>query len=121
MDNLNNVVDASLTIEHALEKARSELNVLLVSFDRWATLNPQMLNPENAEFRLYKHQVKVMRLKINELQEMKDAYNNTVVMVSKPEFLEDEVEFSKSRNSDVFTANLTMKVGGKKGNRVSKG
>ncbi len=115
--------NASLTVDEAIQKATNKLNNAMVKFDRWATQNPQSLIPTNVDFMLQKNEIKMMRLEINELKEMKRTYQNTLLMAARPDeadYVEDE-NFTKSRNTEVFEAKPTIKIGTRKGIKVSKG
>lgn len=110
----------SLTVDDAIKKKQAELNTANNAFDRWASQNPLSLDDFNMEFREQKQSIKLLRLEINDLKEMKFNYQNTLLFKTSRNMVKEPV-FSKSRNSNIFSEKTGNKLGKKKTNQISQG
>jgi hypothetical protein len=78
----------SLTADESIKIVQDELNAKLVAFDKWASFNPDKLkdcmskndpNYESCmEFLQWKQEIKLLRLKLNEYNQIKNNFQNTL-------------------------------------------
>ena len=115
----------SLTAEEALDKEQNELNEIMVEFDRWVSGNPSLANNANTEYRGYQQKIKMLKLKIKEIRDLRDEYRNTLMVLSATSTIYKDPNiphrFTKSKDNHLFTARETMKVGTRKNGLVSRG
>lgn len=113
----------SLTADEALAQTQAELNTALNDFDRWLSANPALANQSQSEYRLRQQEIKRLKLKMNEIKELKNDYQNTLMVLSSTPFsyINPNVprEFTRSKNDTVPLLNETMRVANKRTNRVS--
>ena len=79
--------DYSCNMDQAISKQQNILNTFLREFDQWASKNPHKLitctsvkDPnysKGKEYRDFKQKIKLAKLKLNELHEMKKQIQNT--------------------------------------------
>lgn len=106
----------SLTADDAIKKTSDELNRAMVALDRWLAQTPGGPTSDFETFRLMKQNIKLLRLKRNELIDMKNDYQNTLTFQSLPprENVSPPEIFSKPRG---ITTPLDERVGNKLGRR----
>jgi hypothetical protein len=117
-------MDVSLTAQEALQKTQRRLNEAMIDFDRWVSSNPNMAVPTNVEYRIKQQNIKLLRLKMKELEQMKNDYSNTLmVLYTSPKQGNPNVptRFTKSRTGSVTTGIHCNKLGKLTGNKVSLG
>jgi hypothetical protein len=109
----------SLTIDDAFQKTTKELNEAMILFDKWLSQTPGGPTSDFVTFRSMKQNIKLLRLKKNELVDMKNNYQNTLMFqsVRPPETL---VKISKPRTGQVAD-NRVPRLGQKGGNKISLG
>ena len=125
--------NVSLSTEEAITKVNAELNLEMVNFGRWVAQNPSQTVSTNMEFRQMKQNIKLLRLRVRELEEMRDSYRN-ILRFTSPDVgnglllssdqnpnVKEQV-FSKPRTV-LPTENIrpSNKLGSKGQTRVSKG
>ena len=113
----------SLNSDDAIVKKTAELNLAMVAFDRWVNQNPTKTNMTNDEFRQMKQNIKLIRLRIRELVDMRDEFQNMlhVANYSTDLFSIDKEQFSKPRNTPVLENRQSNKLGTRAANKLSKG
>jgi hypothetical protein len=116
--------NVSLTYEEALEKTQQELNFSMIEFDRWVSANPGLALSNNIEYRLKQQNIKLLRLRIRELEEMRDKFVNTQkltpLMTTNQINSDVPLKFTKSRTGRITTDRNVNKLGKRVGNEVSK-
>lgn len=73
-------------MQEAIDKYQLQLNQLMINFDRWASQNPDKLvnctsttdlfYVQGTEYREYKQQIKLLRLKLRQLQDAQQSNQN---------------------------------------------
>lgn len=108
-----------LDIDDAIVKVQNDLNVALALFDRWLSQNPSLAHPSNPDLKAQKQNVKRLRLRLDELRDMKIKYQNTFVYkaVPTPTVIEPPV---KTRN-EVADRRVGNRLGTRTRIRVSRG
>ena len=108
-----------LDIDDAISKVQNDLNIALALFDRWLSQNPSLAHPGNADLKAQKQNIKRLRLRLDELRDMKKKYQNTFVYkaVAPPQVIEPPV---KTR-TDVVDRRVGNRLGTRTRIRVSRG
>lgn len=120
-------VNVALNSEDAIALIKTELNRAMVSFDRWASENPQKLHPTDPEFKAMKQTIKLLRLRLKDYEEISRKYQETVrlLQLQQPEVLwgteSPSHPFTKSRNTEELRERPAMKLGGRPSIKVSRG
>lgn len=109
-----------LNIDDAIVSVDTQYKVAMSKFDRWASQNPEKLDPLNQEFRNIKQEIKLLRLKKKELCDMKSNYQNTLfVLQSVEEPNVTTTATKRSRNGSVQQSGISNKLGFKRSNQIS--
>ena len=118
-----NTVMVSMDSESAIVATSAALNDTMSRFDRWVSQNPDKLVPTNDEFRTFRQTVKVLRLRLKELEEIQRTYTSTVsaVLKSNQSAEPPSLLFCKSRNRGELQERQTMKLGTRPAIKVSRG
>jgi hypothetical protein len=120
---LNLDKNISLTADDAIRNTQNQLNIAMSDFDRWVSTNPLLANSNNVEYRIQQQNIKVLKLKMKEIMEMKEEFQNTLMILSSnPEaYVDPNVPntFTRSKADNVPIGVTTTKVAEKRGNRVS--
>lgn len=66
--------NACLTVDEAIKKMQLELDTATVTFDRWASQNPQNMSSDNTELRAMKIDIKMAQMRLDELLDMRRKY-----------------------------------------------
>jgi|SRR6478609_7855434 len=113
----------ALTADQELAKVQNKLNDAMVDFDRWISQNPVSANKDDIEYRLKQQNIKLLKLKIKEISELKEDYQNTLMILSStPTVYIDPntpTAFTRSKNETIPVAPGSMKIANKRMNRVS--
>lgn len=113
----------ALTADEALYNVQKELNDAMVDFDRWISMNPIMTAKDNVEYRMKQQNIKLLKLKVREIAQLKEEYQNTLMILSAtPKMYIDPnapTEFTKSKTDTIPMAPGSMKIANKRNNRVS--
>jgi hypothetical protein len=95
-----------------------------VTFDRWASQNPEKLDPNNQEFKEMKQTVKRLRLRLKEQQDMQRDYFTAVVPATVPsdsDMVDSGVIYARSRNTEALLDRPGTKLGTRTGIKLSRG
>ena len=118
------ILSPSLTADEALAKTQAELNDANNDFDRWISANPALATPTNVEFRLRQQTIKRLRLKLKEIKDIKQDYQNTLMVLSATpmRYVDPNVPtaFTMKKQGDIQYGKETMRVATKRTNRVSQ-
>lgn len=112
----------SLDADEAITKTSKDYNAAMIRFQRWVSENPGKSDSFDEEFLLLKQEIKLLRVRLNELREMKDNYQNTLLMA--PRYNENFIvnnEIIKSRDNVVSTGERGSKLGNRNINKLSVG
>lgn len=117
----NTVYDISLTADEALHRTQIQLNSAVSDFDKWISTNPLQANRKNDEYRIRQQHIKVLKLKLREIAEMRDTFRETLTLLSSSIDLNtlNTLSFTKSKSDNVSVKNDTMRIADKRCNRVS--
>lgn len=110
----------------AIATTVTELNAVMTAFDRWASQNPEKLEPNNSEFKAMKQVVKLLRLRIKDQQSMQRTYENvTRALQDENLLLSDNLSasapFVKSRNTEELRERPGIRLGSRPGIKLSRG
>jgi hypothetical protein len=113
----------SLDSESAIATTSAKLNDAMIQFDRWASQNPDKLDPTNEEFRAMRQMVKILRLRLKELSDIQKTYSFALPLLQEtPQTISSSTGFyTKSRNTEDLKERKTMKLGTRKGIKISRG
>jgi len=113
----------SLTADDALEAAQTQLNAAMSEFDRWVSQNPNLATRDNTEFRLKQQNIKLLRLKLNEIRALREDYQNTLMILSANigDYIDPNIPtaFTKQNNSDPKLSQRGLSVVDKRVGKVS--
>lgn len=92
----------SLTADDAIQKTQMQLNEAMIAFDRWVSQNPLLTNPSNVVYRTQRQNIKLLRLRLRELEQLKNEYQNRLVLLTatEPTIVDSNIpkHFTRSRN-----------------------
>lgn len=57
-----------------IAEVRETIRQKMVDFDRWLTENPQAVQDQDMTFRARKHELKLLKLRLNELLQLQERY-----------------------------------------------
>ena len=114
--------DISLDIDDAIDKAQKKLNTAMIEYDRWINQNPTLTTPQNVVFRNWKQTIKLLRLQIAELNEMKNESRNVLRSIRDYVNTDDikESQYTKPRTIAVIENRSANKLGTKGANKLSR-
>lgn len=115
-----------MDVDAAMVATSQELNAAMVTFDRWASQNPEKLSPSNAEFKQMKQIVKRLRLKLKEQQEMQSNYAATFgvlpgVLMAPADTSPSYIRFARPRGNQAVQERQGMTVKTRARNMLSHG
>lgn len=107
----------------ALDLTAQELNLAMIAFDRWASQNPEKLDPNNQEFKDMKQMVKLLRLRMKEQQDMQRAYNTAIISEMTVDVVDSAgtVTYARPRNTEALLDRPGTKLGSRSGIKLSRG
>ena len=108
-----------LNIDDAINHVDTQYRVAMSNFDKWASQNPEKLDPINQEFRKIKQEIKLLRLKKKELCDMKSNYQNTLFVLQSVEESGNVNITKRGRNGGVQQNGINNKLGFKRSNQIS--
>jgi chromosome segregation ATPase len=114
----------SLTADEALQKVQTELNQAMMEFDRWVSRNSLSTHQSNVEYRTFQQRIKLLKLRIKELQELRDDFQNTLVILRNTQLNVNPnipSKFTRSKDARVYNQQNGMKIAQKKNGLVSRG
>jgi len=121
MSNLDSTV--SLTAEEALQKTQAELNSAMIEFDRWISSSPGEAVASNVEYRVKQQQIKLLRLRMRELEQMRDDFANTLMILSSSGngYTDPDTPcaFTKKRTGQITYGRNVNKLGARNCNKVA--